>query len=428
MSEKFQKRLSIASASFLLVLLLLGFGVAVGKYQIWPYSIIDEVYTVTKSLIKYGEVIPVNRLIRAPDYVSREHLTVHNKSAQSDGYYAYTGWDDVNKSYAMWLYDSNGEQINHLTYDYYDLDANGPLNNSDSPHAFHVLSDGSFMVSFDEGDVMARIDACGKAMWTQEGVYHHSLQRAEDGTFWTWRGENSAYGHYNYLVNFDADTGNVIKEIGLVEDLIKTMGDDRAGIYGVRSSYDFIHVDFTPENKDEVDIFHPNDIDVLYSDIADKFPNFNAGDLVISLRNTHLIAVVDPNTFETKWSSNGPWRFQHDPDFTSDGMISIYNNNTDLTRSEIIKINPSTNYVVNELHEGNLFFYSAAMGKHQYLPNDNLLITNPGEGRIVEVDKKGDLVFEINNLSQISIDYNVHIANAQWLPRDYFDQKPSCNN
>lgn len=64
------------------------------------------------------------------------------------------------------------------------------------------------------------------------------------------------------------------------------------------------------------------------------------------------------------------------------------------------------------------------MGKHQLLPNGNLLIVVPDEGRVLETTRSGDLVFEFNNM--FDDDYNAHVENAMWLPKDFFEPSPSC--
>ena len=165
---------------------------------------------------------------------------------------------------------------------------------------------------------------------------------------------------------------------------------------------------------------------MLHSDIADRFPDFAPGDLLISLRTLHLVAVLDPNSGHVKWWSRGPWRFQHDPDFTGDGKISVYNNNTGRSRSEIIKIDPSTREVSNELLDGELSFQAGGMGTHQYLPNGNVLIVVPQEGRIIEVSETGEVVFEFNNV--VSEEFNGHVENGAWVPDDFFETLPNCSD
>ncbi len=80
----------------------------------------------------------------------------------------------------------------------------------------------------------------------------------------------------------------------------------------------------------------------------------------------------------------------------------------------------------NELEGGDLRFFSTAMGKHQYLPNGNVLITVPQEGRIIEVDAAGNKVMEFNNLIPGLENMNAHVQNGLWLPTDYFEATPGC--
>ena len=426
-SENFSKKISIFSLLFLVVLGVFCYGVAVGSFKKWPYKQIEAMYSATLSILRYGQVIPANRLIEAPSNASRERFTVYQADKVEKGYYAFMGFDDQLGTYAAWLLDSNGQRIHTWDLTYEALDADGPLNGSVSPHAFKVLEDGSLIVSFDSGDVLARIDQCSQPMWTQPEVYHHSLERAHDGSFWGWRGENTSYGHYQYLANFDANTGKLIKEIGIVEDLLQARTDYNM-VIGLAADFPFKKFDKTPSDRARYDLFHPNDIDVLQPEIADQFENFEAGDLLTSFRRLNLVAVIDPDTHELKWWATGPWKAQHDPDFTSDGKISIYNNNTYFGRSQILTIDPTTNEISDPLANGNLSFYSKTQGKHQYLPSGNLLIVMPDEGRAVQVTATGDLVFEHNNVSKITSTHNEHLANGIWFAEDYFTALPQCKN
>lgn len=426
MSETFLKRVAISSCAFLFSATAFGYGLAVGKYQIWPYETIDSAWQVAKTLAKYGVLIPKGRRVAAPAGASRQAITIHNPDRINDGYYVFIGFDSKNKSYAAWLFDSKGERRHTWLIDYNAVDPDGPSNGSDSPHAFYVLRDGSIIVGFDKGDVMVRLNACSEPIWIKKGIYHHSLSRADDGSFWVWRGEGTAYGHYHYVENFDADTGQKIRELGLIEDIIDGMGASSV-IFGVRPDYPFEKFERTPKNGSAMDLFHPNDVDVLNSDMAPMFPMFEAGALLLSFRTLNLVTVVDPNDGRVIWWSRGPWIAQHDPDFTEDGKISVYNNNTRRGRSEIIKIDPTSKDISNELFHGEVSFRSLFMGKHQYLPNGNILIVVPGEGRVLEVTGAGGKVMEFNNLSPDLQDYNEHVENGMWVPIDYYHTIPQCS-
>ncbi len=47
--------------------------------------------------------------------------------------------------------------------------------------------------------------------------------------------------------------------------------------------------------------WHANDAEPLPKEYADAFPQFDAGDLLISFRNINLVFVASPTTGEIKW-------------------------------------------------------------------------------------------------------------------------------
>jgi hypothetical protein len=396
-------------------------GYMVSYYKIWPQPLLNLAMRVASSLMKFGVIAPDNLIIRAPPGASRERFTIYQRGLVQDGYYGLLGWDESRGTYSAWLYDATGKLLHTWELEYRRLDPDGPRNGGDAPHAFWILPDGSFLVSFDWGDVMARVDPCGKAMWTRIGTFHHSLERAEDGSFWTWRGDGTAHGHRQWMVNFDPETGKTLRELEL-KDVIRKMGP-LAIAFGVPADFKFM--DATGEGQVS-DIFHPNDVEPLPSALAPQFPAFEAGDLLVSIREPNLVAVIGPDDLRVKWWRQGPWVYQHDPDFLPDGTISVYDNNKGRDRSEIIKINPTTGAISNELHDGGVPFYSEEMGSHQYLPNGNVFIVVPGEGRALELTKDGHKVLEFNNVFRAKPSYNAHVANGMWLDKGYFQKLPAC--
>jgi hypothetical protein len=425
MSDPTARRIQLASTVFLIAVASFGYGLAVVRYEIWPFGLIQDSTYAVDSIVRFGEIVPRGRRIDPPADASRQPLTVHDPARIGDGQFVFLGSDDSTHAYAAWLYDSTGRKLHTWRIDYRALDPDGPANGADMPHAFQVLRDGSALVSYDGGDVMARIDACSEPVWIREGIFHHAITAADDGSFWVWRADGSHYAQYHYLLNFDAATGETIREIGLIEDVVHRLGP-HASIFGVRHDHPFRRIDRDPESRAGFDFFHPNDVDVLTAALAPQFPMFETGDLLLSFREIDLVAVVDPDTRKLKWSSIGPWIEQHDPDFLPDGRISVYSNNPGRGRSEILKIDPATRAVANDLYRGNTRFYSASMGTHQYQPNGNVLITVPGEGRVLLASAGGDLIMEFNNVSSKSAQFNEHVENSAWLPPGYFASPPQC--
>jgi hypothetical protein len=143
------------------------------------------------------------------------------------------------------------------------------------------------------------------------------------------------------------------------------------------------------------DPLHVNDIEELSAAMAEQFPLFEAGDIVVSMRNIDTVAVLDPNG-QIKWFDALNFVRQHDPDFQSDGTISVFNNRSSLlSGSHIANLNPDTGEVTLRYpRKTGQRFFTKAGGKHQTLENGNHLITEARAGRVFEVLPDGELVWE----------------------------------
>jgi hypothetical protein len=378
-----------------------------------------------RSVVRFGAVIPRGRRMEAPPGASRERFTVHDTARMHGGYYAFAGWDDAHRRYGAWLLDARGKLLHTWNLSYSAIDPEN-AGHDDSPHGFVVMRDGSVIANFDSASAMGRFDACGKAIWKKDGVYHHQISPAEDGSLWTWRGDGkTAFGNYQYIENFDGATGSRIREVSLIDDVLRKDPNGPV-VLGLRPDLPFRKLDQESDTRSLEDLFHPNDVEPLGTDLAPRFPMFAAGDLLISIRRMNLVAVLDPATARLKWWSHGPWLSQHDADFTAEGRISVYNNNTGRRRSEIDVIDPATRVTTELPAAKDAGFYSPYMGQHQHLPNGNVLIVSPGEGRAIERSPDGALVMEFNNVPSPNARFNDHVENGVWLTDDYFKTMPSC--
>ena len=268
-------------------------------------------------------------------------------------------------------------------------------------HGTHLLKNGDVLANVEPVGTV-RIDACGNVIWKIPNGGHHSIVRADDGSFWipgksqlappvTGEHPNGLPGlkdsvYHDRILNISAD-GHTIRSINVFDllyanDLKRYIA--RAGELGSQ------------------DITHLNDIEPLSADQADEYPLFEAGDLLVSLRNIHLVFVFDPNTLDVKWYASDPFTMQHDPDFIGDGWIGVFDNNRDGTNrgsmlggSRIVAVQPHTDSTkVLFPTEHSEPFYTEKMGKWQMLENGNLLLTEAWAGRIVEVDPQGRTVWE----------------------------------
>lgn len=338
---------------------------------------------------------------------------------QSDGHVLIAGLNDRQEEsfHVVQLLDRSGKEIFRWPVHYEILDTeNKPTNVM--LHGMEVLEDGSLIVTFDAGNAIARIDACGKPLWVHNDTFHHSITRNGEGQIVTLLGDGIAW--------LDEDSGEVLGKLDIVKDMTTVDNGAQQAMLDIRTR--------TPENADEdvrylADAFHINDAEPLRSDMADAFPMFAVGDVLISLRELNLIAVIDPENGRFKWWRYGPWFKQHDPDFESDGSITVYDNATGSGASRILRVYPGQNSTVDTLFSGSsaVPFYSWRRGKHQRLPGGNLLITEAEGGRVLEVSSEGELLWARNMVWDA--EHNLIITEARFVSHDFFTGGvPGCES
>ena len=416
-SEKLFRRISLVSAIFLIACVSFVYGVQVFRAHYWPYKALSVFVEHGKNYLKYGVWAPKNLIVNAPENAAREVILFTDKNAAMDGYRAILIWDFQRSQHAVPLLNSEGEEVHRW---WFRFDTLAPTNfGAGKSHPLIILNDGSIVIGL-ESILLARIDACSQAVWVKRGGYHHSLAWDDDGSLWIWRGEVSHANLYQFMQKFDPLTGDTLQELSLVDDFIKT-SPELERIFRLPPNFDFWHHGEGPE----FDAFHANDVEPLPSALLDQYPGFAAGDLLVSLRNINLVAIFDPLGKKIRWWMHGPWIRQHDPDFGVNGRITIFNNNPGRFSSNIVSVNPQDNTVDFFAVDEASLFYAEEMGKHQVLPNGNLFITVPGEGRVLEVSPQGKTVFEYNNV--FSATANGRVSNARWLPTDYFKTMPHCS-
>jgi hypothetical protein len=125
---------------------------------------------------------------------------------------------------------------------------------------------------------------------------------------------------------------------------------------------------------------------------------FRQGDVMVSLRHANTVFVFNRETEKISYISTGVFTFQHDPDFIDGNTFSVFDNGT-VSRGSRIVVVSATGDPVRTAYRGSAEhpFFSIALGKHQWLPNGDLLITDARNGRGVEVNKAGEIVWEYRN-------------------------------
>lgn len=307
------------------------------------------------------------------------------------------------------LLDENGTSVHDWTIDATEIFPNSVhLRRHRYLHGSHLYPNGDLVVNVEyQGTV--RLDPCGEVLWTLSEPTHHSLERAEDGSLWISghseqpQSKSELYPDgfpgldepvwLDQILHVSAD-GSVLSRTNVL-DILYQNGLER-----------YIAKAHQPQGGQDgptsQDITHLNDVEPLSSSMADEYPLFEAGDLMVSLRNLHLVFVYDPGSNEVKWHASDPFILQHDPDFLGNGWIGVFDNARDFTRrgsmvggSRIVALQPHTDSMeVRFPGQQSDPFYTHSGGKWQELPNGNMLLTEARPGRIVEVAPDGHTVWE----------------------------------
>lgn len=291
--------------------------------------------------------------------------------------------------------------------------------------------DGSIVVNL--GNLgTAKLDKCANVLWTVNRSTHHAITKDENGGYWLLANADipdipdyllklsglshklltrEAQARYeNLLLHVNAQ-GVITQELSILKALVDA-GMERLLFDGYVSS--------------RYDPTHANDIDLVTPRLAEKIDGVNVGDLLVSIRQTHLLIIMDAKTGAIKWHYAGPWIRQHDPDIMPNGNIVVYNNAREslsldrVAGSNLIEFDPATNQTqIIYPKDGQTAFYSMALGNHQLLPNGNRLINESLRGRVFEVDASGETVWSY--VEHYDEEYAALLEVVERLPLDYFD-------
>ncbi len=272
------------------------------------------------------------------------------------------------------------------------------------PHGFALASDGSAVIAFDNGGRLIRIDRCGNLLWRKDGPYHHVVipDPENAGEIWTW--------HAISATRMRAEDGKELESVRMrkVEETNPTLD-----IFGVRERDKF------GQSIPDSDAQHFNDFEPLPVALADKFPMFNAGDLLVSARSLNLVFVVDRKTKKVKWQASSYWRRQHDPDWGNDGRIYVFNNNMNRGPSSIVAIDPATNRTETVIDGAKINFYSNIRGKQSWSADGRVIFVSPMQGRVVEIDDKGEISLDLLNRYEADGGPSLVISEAMSVAKDF---------
>ena len=388
---------------FSLCVLSMFYGI-ISYHENWfPYPLVSKV----KSLIKES-------FTDKGYYLETEYSTlvpVYNENSAYSSLSLVTSLVEDKKMSAR-IIDMEGETLHEWEIDWFELwpdvqhiPKTDPWYPKSRPgtsiHGAVLLENGDLIFIFERLGLV-RLDVCGNVVWRLPRRTHHSIYLDEYDNLWI----PGRISHEEPLPNFPNQKplfyeetilkisldGEVLKEIS-VFDILKA--NRLEGLLYLSSFGDQI---VNASN----DPLHLNDIDIFPSYMDEGI--FKAGDIMISLRNINTILIFREEDLNVTHMFTGMFVRQHDPDFVDGNTISVYDNyrltEENYNNQSRILIGSFINGEFDVYYTGTEQepFYSYVMGKHEWLPNGNLLITESTRGRAFEIEQDGNIVWEYVNL------------------------------
>jgi Arylsulfotransferase (ASST) len=414
------------------IMIVFAAGVAVAKWQIFPYPMIEAAWDAARdwrdNWTTYLRVRP-DKMIETARH-DGDGVVLHSHGKASPGVTFVTGL--FGESQGMELVDLDGRQLHTWRVSFNEVWPTA-AHLEEQPHDWDVAVHGALL--YPNGDVvfnfshygMVKIDRCSDVVWKLPYRTHHSVYRDTEGNLWApgWEQVREASGrtpkipapHWEDFVVKVSQDGQILDKFSILDVIYRS---HQEGILFPNGRGSVRHSQTDPDDN----ITHMNDVEIFETDAPRNGHLFQHGDIMVSMRNLNLIVVIDPETKAIKWSRTGPYLRQHDPDFLPDAAISVFDNRMDnaggavFGGSRILEVDPAA-YQVDVVYEGEAgdAFYTDIMGKHQRLPNGNVLITESLAGRAFEVAEGGEVVWQyVNRWDEDEVAW---ISQATRYPADY---------
>jgi hypothetical protein len=407
----------LAGLSLLGVVVLSYFvGAAVMFFQLPTYDFLHKAFTGGKAWHERGQ--PALNPFLPPDLDEREGVTVDRPTQTWDGFTLVTTTLGARAT----LLDMRGQVIHQWALPFRQAwprppHVENPLGDQQI-HWFrcHLFPGGDLLAIYQSdsdtpsGYGLVKLDKDSKLLWKYDRRVHHDLDVDEEGRIYTLTHQlkrQTSAGLEFLPTPYVADTLVVLSPDGRELENIPIEEAFRDSAYSFLLST-AIAEQAIPKDPAQLkssfeafvqpakgDLFHTNSVKVLTPARARHFPLFRPGQVLISLRGLHALAVLETRKRSVAWAALGPWRIQHDAHFLDNGRLLLFDNHGWDKGCRVIEYDPVTQAIPWVYSEpGSALFHAAFRGMAQRLPNGNTLIVDPDNRRLLEVTRDKQLVWE----------------------------------
>lgn len=329
----------------------------------------------------YSIFKPTTTAQETPDFdPSLSGVQIYNQEKAFDGYNLYEGK----------LIDMQGNIVNEW---------------NNAIYLGYISSDGYYY-----GQECFECPKWGKYTWNDTPVWeiefpviHHEIIEGPNGTIFTMGKEVHDYNgrnvEFDTILEYDAN-GTLLNTWSTWDNLEYLQSFHRPLELDKPKSLDL--ADNTYKNTSiwggNYDYYHLNSMSfVPQTDLEGYHPAFNPGNWIISFRHGSMTFILDKDTQEVHWTGihnqvPGTLEGQHTPFMLENGNIIMLDNGRWREWSRVIELNPVTMQI--EWEYKNDDFYTLSQGQAQPLPNGNILVTESEPGRVFEITRDKEIVWE----------------------------------
>ncbi len=255
---------------------------------------------------------------------------------------------------------------------------------------------------------LAKVDKDSNLIWDYAARVHHDVTVGEDGTIYTveQRSLNTPIKSLEFIPPpWQVDHLVMLSPEGkLLREPISILEALRNSQYGTLLSpleTSLKASEKLPINNEaarlllvQQDVLHTNSVNVLSAAMAPKFPEFKAGQVLLSMRSLQAMIVLDPSTSSVVWGACGPWHYQHDAQFLDNGHFLLFDNIGSPRGSRVLEYNPRNgSFPWSYPGPDNVPFLTKERGMAQRLPNGNTLVVVSEGKEMLEVTPSREVVW-----------------------------------
>lgn len=412
------------------LLLVFSYGVAVGMFQVFPYPFVVKAVNGYMDLsTRYGIGTFGGGLPWYLKRVPEPYLPVIRNTGQAQPGVNLVTEIITGRQLSVKIMDMDAQTLHQWIIDWFKVwpDARHVperFRPRSAPgthiHGAILMENGDLVFNFEHLGLV-RLDRQGEIVWRLPYQTHHSICRHNDGTLWVCGQKEHAQRDPrfpNQVPPFKEDMvlvvtpdGKIVQELSVPELLRK---NGRHGLMFLGSLNNFSTIALG-------DVLHLNQVEPFPTTLKGGF--FKKGDVLVSLRNINTVFVFNRETEKIKFMCTGMFVRQHDPHFIDGNRFSVFDNNNIgpeiyHPQSRIVIVSAPSK-AVETYYQGTAKhpFYTSILGKHQWLANGHLLITESCEGKAFEIDRRGERVWEyVNYVDQGMVGI---LEQVQRLPLEY---------